>query len=173
MSENLWVLVTEYWREIGLQFVAKLGDTTLSNMQVRNGDSDFWAYHSAGLHWELDDGFWLAPMAPWSYYAPLYGRYTYYQGKAGVKPPPEHQQLVDWYHEMKTTPSRDHRIEVGQRVLRHWADRCYLIGICRKPEVFIISERFRNVPQRIIQDYRLMTPGYIGIEQFYLEDAGL
>ena len=171
VSENLWLLVVEYWREIGLQFIVKLEDATLSGMQARNGDSDFWAYHSAGLHWELD-GIWLAPIAPGSYYAPLYGRYYYSKGKAGVKPPPEHQQLVHWYTQMKSTPSRDRRIEIGQKVLQHWADQCYMIGICRKPEVFIISERFRNVPARIIQDYRLMTPGYIGIEQFYIDDAG-
>ena len=85
---------------------------------------------------------------------------------------PEHQQLVDWYHQMKATPSRDERIDIGRRVLQHWAEKCYLIGICRKPELFIISERMRNVPDQIIQDYRLMTPGYLGIEQFYFEDAG-
>jgi peptide/nickel transport system substrate-binding protein len=171
VSENLWLLVTEYWREVGLPFIVKHEDGTLSGMQVRNGDSDFWAYLSGGLHWELD-GLWKAPISPASYYAPLYGRYYHSQGKAGVVPPPEHQQLVEWYLQMKSVPSRQQRIELGRKVLRHWADQCYLIGICRKPEVFIISERFRNVPERIIQDYRLMSPGYIGIEQFYLDDAG-
>jgi hypothetical protein len=58
---------------------------------------------------------------------------------------------------------------VGRQVLEQWSDMCYLIGICRKPEVFIISNRFRNVPEKIIQDYRLMSPGYIGIEQFWLD----
>ncbi len=53
--------------------------------------------------------------------------------------------------------------------MRYWADKCYLIGICRKPEVFIISDRFRNVPESIIQDYTLMAPGYIGIEQFWID----
>ncbi|MBT4098927.1 MAG: hypothetical protein HOE86_14840, partial [Gemmatimonadetes bacterium] len=167
-TEDLWLLVSEYWREVGLSFVVKHEDGTLSGMQVRNGDSDFWAYASAGVHWELD-GLWLAPISASSYYAPLYGRYHVSEGRAGVQPPPEHQRLVDWYHEMKSTPDLQHRLEVGRQVLEQWSDMCYLIGICRKPEVFIISNRFRNVPEKIIQDYRLMSPGYIGIEQFWLD----
>jgi peptide/nickel transport system substrate-binding protein len=167
---DMWLLISEYWREIGLRFVVKHEDGTLSGMQVRNGNSDFWAYASAGMHWELD-GLWLVPLSQSSYYAPLYGRYYQSNGRAGVKPPPEHQILVDWYHELKGTPSYAHRTELAQRILRYWADKCYLIGICRKPEVFIISERFRNVPDRIIQDYTLMAPGYIGIEQFWIDQT--
>jgi peptide/nickel transport system substrate-binding protein len=167
--EDLWLLVSEYWREVGLSFVVKHEDAVLSGMQVRNGDSDFWAYASAGMHWELD-GLWMAPISPSSYYAPLYGRYFASNGRAGVKPPAEHQRLVDWYHELKSTPSLEYRLQVGRKMIEQWADMCYLIGIARKPEVFIISNRFRNVPDKIIQDYRLMSPGYIGIEQFYLND---
>ena len=170
-SEDLWLLISEYWRELGLRFIVKHEDGALSSMQVIAGNSDFWAYAIAGVHWELD-GLWFAPISPSSYYAPLYGRYYYSQGKAGVPPPPEHQQLVDWYHEMKSTPSREHRKKIGQQVLQRWAERCYIIGVIRPPEVFIISKRFRNVPDRIIQDYRLMSPGYIGIEQFYIDSAG-
>lgn len=168
-SEDMWLLVCDYWREVGLHFIVKHQDGTLAGLQVRSGNSDFFAYASAGLHWELD-GLWLAPIAPNSYYAPLYGRYYESKGKAGVKPPPQHQMLVDWYHEMKRLKF-DQRLEVGQRVIKHWSQKCYLIGIVRKPEVFIISNRFKNVPDRIIQDYTLMAPGYIGIEQFYLDDS--
>ncbi len=169
-SEDLWLLVSEYWREVGLHFIVKHQDGALAGMQVRNGDSDFYAYSSSGLHWELD-GLWYAPLTASSYYAPLYGRYHESKGKAGVKPPDEHQILVDWYGQMKSTPDRNLRHEIGKRIMRYWSDKCYLIGILRKPEVFIISNRFKNVPDRIIQDYTLMAPGYIGIEQFYLDDS--
>jgi len=32
-----------------------------------------------------------------------------------------------------------------------------------------VSDRFKNVPDEIIHSFRLMTPGYLGIEQFYFE----
>jgi peptide/nickel transport system substrate-binding protein len=169
-AEDMWLLVSEYWREIGLPFVVKHEDGALSSMQVRSGNSDFWAYGTATMHWELD-GLWRVPISPQSYYAPLYGLYHYSNGKAGVEPPPEHQRLIDWYEQIRSTPSDELRTELVQRILRQWADECYVVGICRKPEVFIISNRFRNVPDQIHHDYRLMSPGYLGIEQFWLDET--
>jgi peptide/nickel transport system substrate-binding protein len=169
-TSDLWLLVSEYWREVGLQFIVKHEDARLSGMSARNGNRDFWAYASAGVHWELD-GEWYAPMSTQSYFAPLYGLYFASDGKAGVKPPPQHQQLTDWMLEMKSTTSHQRRDELGRRLLREWAEQCYLIGVCRKPELFIISRRFRNVPDHIIQDYTLMAPGYMGIEQFWIDQT--
>jgi peptide/nickel transport system substrate-binding protein len=167
-AEDMWLLIGEYWREIGLHFVVKHEDGALSSMQVRNGNSDFWAYGTATMHWELD-GVWRVPISASSYYAPLYGLYNYSQGKAGVRPPPEHQRLIDWYEQIRSTPSDALRTELLQRIMRQWADECYIVGICNKPEIFIISNRFRNVPDQILHDYRLMSPGYIGIEQFWID----
>lgn len=169
-SMDIWMLVAEYWREVGLHFIVKFEDGTLSALQARSGNSDFWAYASGGINWDLD-GLWYAPLAQNSYYAPLYGRYFESGGKAGVKPPPEHQRLVEWYHQMRSTLDDQVRIEIGRQVMRQWAEQCYVIGIGRKPELFIISNRFRNVPDQIILDYTLMTPGYLGIEQFWLDEV--
>ena len=114
-----------------------------------------------------------------SYFAPAYGRYVASGGKdkLGIKPPPEFMQLVDWYNELtsiavdRTHPENEaRRLELGRRILRQWAEECYVIGICRPDQVTIVSDRFRNVPDRIIHDWRVLTPGYIGIEQFFVED---
>lgn len=167
-STDLWLLVVEHFREVGLHFIAKPEDGALSILQLNAGNSDFWAYGSAGIRLDLDG---LAPLtAALSHYAPLYGRYHESRGKVGVKPPPQHQRLVDWHQQMKTAATLDERHDIGQRMLREWAEQCYLIGICRKPELTIISNRLRNVPSRIIHDYTLMTPGYLGIEQFWIDD---
>jgi peptide/nickel transport system substrate-binding protein len=167
---DVWQLVVEQWRDAGLAFVVRQEDRTLGAMSVRNGNCDFWGYGAGGVHWELD-GNGRAPIAEYSYYAPLYGRYFATNGAAGVRPPPAHQQLVDWYLEMKSTASSERRHAIGQQILREWAQQCYLVGICRRLEIFIVTDRFRNVPDNIISDYRLMSPGYIGIEQFWIDQT--
>ena len=167
---EMWQLIAEYWREVGLEFVVKTDAPTLSRLQVINGNSDFWAYATAGMHWVVDP-VWFVPWFSSSYFAPLFGRYRQTHGKGGVKPPPEYQRLVDWYLELRSVVNDDVRkLELGQRILGQWADECYTIGICRKELLTIVSDRFRNVPDQIIHSYRLMTPGYIGIEQFFLEE---
>lgn len=169
-SSELWELVAEYWREIGLDFVTKTDAKTLSVLQVQNGNSDFWAYSIAGLHWVIDP-VWYIPWYKSTYFAPLFGQYQDSRGKAGVKPPPEYQRLIDWYLELRSVVGdQERKLEVGRQILGQWAEECYTIGICRDQLVTVISNRFRNVPDEIIHDYRVLTPGYIGIEQFYIEE---
>ncbi len=168
-SSDLWQLVADYWREVGLDFILKIDERTLSVLQVSNGNSDFWAYATAGMHWILDPQ-WFVPWAQDSFFAPLYGRYHITAGKGGVKPPPDIQRLLDWYLELVATTDEARRLELGSRILGQWAEESYTIGICRAELLTIVSNRFKNVPDEIIHSWRLMTPGYIDIEQFYLED---
>ena len=167
---EMWQLISDYWRDVGLEFVVKTDAPALSLLQVSNGNSDFWAYATAGMHWIVDP-VWFVPWFSSSYFAPLFGRYRQTHGKGGVKPPLEYQRLVDWYLELCSVVNDDARkLEIAQRILGQWADECYTIGICRKELLTIVSDRFRNVPDQIVHSYRLMTPGYIGIEQFFLQE---
>ena len=171
VGADLWQLVADYWREVGLDFVVKMDARTLSGMQVRNGNTNFWAYATAGMHWTINPE-WYIPWASTSYFAPLYGRYRASRGKdtMGVKPPPEYQRLIDWYLELRSVVGdEDRKLALGRNILRQWSQQCYTIGIVRRQVLTIVSSRFRNVPDQIIQSYRLMTPGYIGVEQFYIE----
>lgn len=172
---DLWQLVAEYFREVGLEFVVKLDSGQLSVQQVCNGNNDFWAYQQPGIHWVADPK-WHLPLQSTSYFAPLYGRYVDTKGKdrLGVEPRQEFKEMLAWYHELAMIPDNadgtipEHKLELGHRILRQWTQECYLVGICRQELLTIVSDRFRNVPDHIIHDWRLATPGYIGIEQFYI-----
>ncbi|MCP4642890.1 MAG: ABC transporter substrate-binding protein [bacterium] len=177
-STELWQLVAEYFREVGLDFIIKLDSVNLSVIQICNGNSDFWAYQQPGMLWVMDPK-WHLPFQASSYFAPLYGRYVASDGKdeMGVPPAPEWQEMLDWYAEMDmivddgSGPIPPRKLELGRQILGRWADECYVIGICRQELLTIVADKFRNVPDRIIHDWRLFTPGYIGIEQFYIVDG--
>ncbi|MCP4642889.1 MAG: ABC transporter substrate-binding protein [bacterium] len=174
-SSELWQLVSEYFREVGLDFVVKQDAVTLSRLQVCNGNSDFWAYSTSGLHW-VSDPVWYVPWRSSSYFCPLYGRYVASNGKdtMGVQPPPSFQRLVDWYNALCSVHGPDaeqQKTMYARKILGQWAEECYTIGICRQDLLTIVKNNFRNVPESIIHDYRIMAPGYIGIEQFYMEGA--
>ena len=166
-----WQLVVEYWREVGLDFIAKDDARTLSTLQVSNGNSDFWAYAIAGMHWVIDPG-WYVPVRDGAYFAPMYGRYVARRGKSGVPPSAEFQRLLDWYAELAGCYGDEERkLDLGRRILSQWVDECYIVGIARKTEIAIVSNRFGNMPDTMIQSWRLMTPGYLGPEQFYIDET--
>ena len=167
-NADLWQLLADYWREVGLQFSVVIEDGALSRLQVGTGNSDFFAYRELSQHWQLDGTFKM-PISNYSYHAPLYGLYVLSNGRQGVKPSAEQQRLVDWYNEMVSTPDERHRLELGGSILKQWAEDIYFIAICRPIELTVISDRFHNVPGEIQYNYRLMSPGYLGIEQFYID----
>lgn len=167
---EMWQLVADYWREVGLDFVVKRDSASLTYIQAQNGEIDFLGYLNIGLHWVIDPG-WYVPTTTGTRYAPLYGQYVYTDGKRGVKPPPEFQRLLEWFYKLRSeVDAPDRRLELGRNILKQWANECYCIGICRNEVLTIISNRFRNVPEEIIHSYRVKTPGYIGIEQFYIDE---
>ncbi len=169
-NSDLWQLVVDYWREVGLHFAPKQEDQNLSFLQVTNGNADFFCYSSAALHWAVD-GVWKVPISKMSYMAPLYGNYYATNGKEGVKPSAEMQQLVDWYEALRATPDEKERLQFGRSILKQWAEQCYVIGICQSPVVTIVSERLKNVPDEINYDYRLKSPGHCNLEQFYIDEG--
>lgn len=169
-NADLWQLVVDYWREVGLQFTPRLEDQTLGFLQVISGSSDFFCYSSAALHWAVD-AVWKVPVNKMSYMAPLYGNYYETDGRKGVKPPPEIQQLVTWYEQLRATPDAQERLDFGHKILKQWADQCYVVGLCQSPVLAIVSNRLRNVPEVINYDYRLKAPGYVNVEQFFIDES--
>ncbi len=168
-NADLWQLVVDYWREVGLKFTPKLDDQTLGFLQATNGNSDFFCYANATLHWDVD-GVWKVPISNMSYLAPLYGTYFQTDGKRGEKPSEDMQRLLDLFYNLRSTPDPEVRVHYGQQIIRQWAEECYVVGLCQPPVLTIASNRLRNVPEVINYDYRLKSPGYINVEQFYLDD---
>ncbi len=84
----------------------------------------------------------------------------------------EGQRLLDWYAELAGCYGDEERkLDLGRRILSQWVDECYIVGIARKTEIAIVSNRFGNMPDTMIQSWRLMTPGYLGPEQFYIDET--
>jgi len=168
-ASDLWTLVTDYWREVGLDFVMKIDARSISVMRVSNGNSDFWGYTQGGIHWAVNGGGYV-PLSSWSYFAPLYGRYVSLNGEEGVPLSAEMQRLLDWYREMeRTAGDRERKLELGRKILNQWAEEVYVVGIVRQSQLTIISNRFKNVPGKIIHSWMLYTPGYCEPEQFFIE----
>ncbi len=167
---QLQQLITDYWREAGLEFVIHADPIQLSRMRVRNGETEFSFSGQAGLHWILQSYLYV-PTEQRSSFAPLYGRYIQNEGKSGVPPSPELQRLLDWYNELlHTVGDPERKLELGRNILWQWSNDCYMIGLYRMYALVILSPRFRNFPAHtLVGCWRVQYPGYLRPEQFYLE----
>jgi len=146
-----------------------------AHRQATTGAYDFWGWGSVGMHWVAFPAGYV-PYSGNSYFGSRYGLFVSSDGKdnRGVMPPPEMQRMLDWYRELRgAVGDEDRKLELGHKILRQWSEECYMIGICRQRQLMVVSDRFKNVPDRIIHDWLIKTPGYIGIEQFYIDEEGV
>lgn len=168
-QSEMWELVVEYWRELGLEFILKPEARALFRLRTWNGDTNFWCYAVEEIHWPLQPHLYV-PVSQDFRPAPLYGLYAATEGKAGIKPPLEFQRLIDWYKELAGTVGDEQRkLELGRRILTQWSEECYFISLVVDKQLWIVSNRFKNYPDQMIPAWALQTPGYIGPEQFYLD----
>lgn len=56
-----------------------------------------------------------------------------------------------------------------QEIMKLHAENLWVIGLMRYPYPVVVKNNFRNVPEDVIHDWRLMAPGYYNPEQFFIE----
>ena len=80
---------------------------------------------------------------------PLWAGHYLTSGKAGEPPPPDYQQLVDWWLELTTTIDSDKQTELGKSILKFNADNVLSIGtIGLAPKPLVIKEHLNNVVRK-------------------------
>jgi ABC-type transport system substrate-binding protein len=91
-------------------------------------------------------------------------------GQEGVEPTPEMYELEEIYETMQVTVDEAEQKALFRRVLALYKERLYAIGICTAPpEVVVVKNDFRNVPEIAVSDWQLLTPGATAPEQYFIE----
>lgn len=146
-------LVTSYWRAVGLEVRLKQVDGTLQGTRALANFIDMTLWHADRTSDILfpSEPFWFVPMhrgweeCHWT----LWSDWYLSGGDKGEAPPPEVQQLVDWWEEMGTSMDPARRVELGKRILRSQAQNLWTIGtLGLAPQPVVVSHALHNVPRR-------------------------
>ena len=161
-------LVKEYWEAIGIKVVVKTLERSLRTKRVEANEheTDMWCI----------PGYLL--LNPWPYiavnqytpYGPLYGRWYASEGKQGEEPPEYILHNMRLYDKFLVTVDPEKQLKIGKEIVRHAAKNLYAIGtVGRLPALVIVKNNFRNVPEKAVSAWTLMTPGYTHIEQYFIK----
>ncbi len=144
-------LVSEYWREVGIDLNLKQVSNSLQGSRARANLMQMTLWHADRTSDILfpSEPFWFVPMhigweechwTPWSNWY-LTG------GEKGEEPPEDAKQLILWWEEMGTTMDIPRRIELGKNILRSQAENLWTIGtLGLAPQPVVASNTLRNVP---------------------------
>ena len=148
-------LVSEYWRDVGIDLRLKQVDRGLQNARASAGAMEMTLWHAdrvTDILFPLVPDWWVPRSAGWD--RCMWNKWArYYETqdrppaeRLGEKPPPIVLQLQAWADEMRTTTDPGRRLAVGKQILRSGADNLWTIGtVGLAPHPVVVSKRLKNV----------------------------
>lgn len=146
-------LCVEYWRAAGLDIRLKELARALMESRARANKMQMTIWHAdrtTDILFPIQP-YWYVPIHKgWEEcHWPLWAGHYLTSGKAGEPPPPDYQQLVDWWLELTTTIDSDKQTELGKSILKFNADNVLSIGtIGLAPKPLVIKEHLNNVVRK-------------------------
>lgn len=150
--ENALQIVTDTWREIGIDLVMRPLDRDILRNRVFSGNTmaSVWFGWDDGIPQTHTSPAFLAPTDQVFLAWPKWGQYYQTGGGSGEPPDmPEAEQLMKLAHDWELATTDEERAAIWAQMLRIHADQLYAIGILNgAPQPIVVSNRLRNVPQQ-------------------------
>ena len=144
-------LVSEYWREIGIDVDIKniSGQLQMQRAPANLLDATLFHGHCAtDTRFPVQPNYWVPIQTYWETSIwPLWGDWFASDGEEGEEPPAEIKELYNWWQEMITEPNKQKRLELGHKILKSQAENLWSIGtVGNGPYPLIVDKNLGNVP---------------------------
>ncbi len=167
-------LVTEHWREIGINvdWEPISGELSGERAPANLMDANIWHGGSASdILFPIDSKFFVPDSTGWEHTIfPLWDQWYASGGDEGEEPPAHVKELRGWWEEMLVEPDRERRIELGQKILDMRAEHLWSIGtVGQAPWIVIAEANLRNIPEDALWAWDTLWSTTVDPEQFYFE----
>lgn len=143
-------LLTEYWREVGVNVQAKPIDNTIFATAVKNNNEfDLSMFPATAVEPRIipDPGN-LVPISSNNLWGNQWYHWWVSGGSKGEEPPQEIKDLFDWYETVKSDTDPANREAALRAILKSNGDNLWFIGtIGLYPQLAVINENMVNVPR--------------------------
>ena len=163
-------LVAEKWRAVGVN--AQIKTMTREIYWPKAGSNDVQV-----ATWGLDRG--LTPMVdpvyqfPFderSWMAPAFGTWYKTGGKDGEEATGDLKIAHELYNKYRSSVDPAEQLEIGKELVRMSSEGLWTIGtVGMVPELVVVKNNFRNVPESTVSDWLIMTPGTTDPAQYFFE----
>lgn len=165
----LYELVARYWTEVGVKTEMKLEARQLFYQRKAALLHDVGTWGAADEVLPIMDPRWFLPYSPESIWAIGYARWFTSEGKAGEEPTGDLRKAIELYRQILQTPDPDEHVRLFKRIIELNRRNLWVIGTLGEiPSPFVVSDRFRNVPQVAISGWVFRTPGNTAPECYAL-----
>ena len=176
--ENALQIVTDTWRDIGIEMVMRPLDRDILRQHVYSGQSmaAVWFGWDNGIPTAGTSPEYLAPRAQDFFSWPKWGQYHQTGGQAGEAiDMPKPARLMELSEAWENATDDEVRSAIWKEMLQIHAEEMYAIGILAEaPQPVVVSKNLRNVPTVGLWAW---DPGaHFGIhrmDEFYYTEQGV
>lgn len=169
-GEDTLQMVAQYWRAVGLKVNLKVMARNLYNQRRKAMVHDVGVWKGAGVDIPVLDPRFFIPYSKASIQAPGYAKYYSSGGKKGPVPPEDMKQAIETFWAIEKTPDAQAQIELFQMITDLNRSNLWVIGtIGDVPQVFLVDDDFRNVPESALVSWAVRTPGNTAPECYAID----
>ncbi|MGQ9632429.1 MAG: ABC transporter substrate-binding protein [bacterium] len=163
-------LVKSHWEKVGIRTALKEEARPLFYERKEALEHDVGIWTGSGEFLPVIDPRWFVPVSAESIWAIGYAQWRNTGGKAGEEPPPEVKKVIDLYDEILVTVDEKKKIELFHEILRINKENLWVIGVVTNPPFpVVVKNNFRNVPEKALSDWNVLTPGATQPAQYFIE----
>jgi len=175
---DVWTMVKEYWKRIGVQIEIENLERSLyyERLDAHDFDAQVWLMDRAAQ--PLADPFYIIPggsqySTSW-YIGWMDWISAYLNGEEppedAIEPPEEVKRLVNLWEKIKVTADPERIEELMKEVTKIHRENLWMIGTVGEDIVpAVVKSNFRNVPEKLVTDDILRSPLNAMPMQFYIE----
>ncbi len=169
--EDVLNMVRDYWKNIGIKVALKPQERALYNTRCNANEIQIGVWDMRRVCFLLINPDRLLGTAygdsPW---APLWGMWYLTKGQSGEEPPAEVKRIFELWDKVKGTMTEAERNKLLGEITRIHRENIWMIGtVGENPQIFIVKNNFRNVPEGLIWDDALQSPANGYPEQFFIK----
>jgi peptide/nickel transport system substrate-binding protein len=166
---SIGVLLTAQWKKIGIELIPKEEARQLMYERKAANEHDMGIWTGSAEFNPLIDPRWFIPFSGESIHAGQYAAWWNTGGKEGIEPTGDIRTVLEIYDEIKVTVDDAKQKELFRQILELNKENLWVLGIATAPpQIVIVKNAFRNVPEVSVSDWHLQTPGSTAVEQYFI-----
>lgn len=167
-------LAAKQWSNVGIKTELNLIARQLFYQRKTALMHDVAVWFGADEQYPLLDPRWFFPWRDESNHAIAYASWFRSDGAKGVKPPAEIRQCIDLYKQIELTPDKETQFALFRQIIKLNRQNLWVIGtIGEVPVLYIVSNKFRNVPEYSISGWQFRGPANTAPECYAIDNSRL
>ena len=163
-------LVVSYWNAVGVKTIFKTMNRDIYWPRACANEAQVTTWTESRAIDPMVDPIWVFPFDERSWMAPAFGTWYKTGGEKGIEPTDEFKKAMALYDRFKTTVNAEEQLAIAKELVKWHAESVHVIGtVGLLPNVVVVKNNFKNVPQDFTTDWIYMAPGTLDPCHFYFE----